>query len=56
MLPLEILDRRPEKPDESLIIEQPKVREADIRRAHELIEKYGWYHLIDRGNEPPPGE
>ena len=48
-------DRSPEVLDEPPIIEQPELMEADIRRVQELAEKYGWHHLIDRGNESPPG-
>jgi hypothetical protein len=48
-------DRPPEVLDEPPIIEQPELTEADIRRVQGLAEKYGWHHLIDRGDEPPPG-
>ena len=51
-------DRPPEVLDEPPIIEQPELTKADIRRVRRvqgLAEKYGWHHLIDRGDEPPPG-
>ena len=45
----EVREIEREMEDLLIPIPQPPVTEADIRRVEELVEKYGWHHLRDKG-------